>query len=441
MLRPLIFKTLITNFGITALGLVNSILLSRWLGPTGRGEVAAAMLWPTLLVYLSSMGLIAAIVYFAALPESKPQQLFANSTVLGVLQSAAAVAVGFVALPWLLGSQNPAVISAARLFLLIIPIGLMCQYGMSILQGRMQISSFNWLRVIAPLGYLIGTVAFMIVGRLELFNIIVLQLFLNAVALVGILIALSRAGVKLSLRTDNHLAKKMLKYGGKVHVGNISGLANLNLDQVLMAALLPPASLGLYVVAVSAASVSQVFSQAVQMVSVPSIAQRESAAERASVLQGVFRRYWLFSFILTLAIAAVLPIAIPLVFGVSFKESVWPAEILLAGILFLGAQGVLAGGAQALGNPWLGSKSQLWGMLVTVVLLYLLLPVIGIVGAAIASTAAYATQLAIVIHGLRRFHGISPAELFRFRVGDLSAALNISDLIKGQRARLLSDQS
>ncbi len=441
MLRSLIWRTLVTNFGIAALGLVNSMLLSRWLGPTGRGEIAAAMLWPTLLVYLSSMGLISATLYFAALPEARLKPLFANAAALGVGQGAVAFAIGFAALPWLLRSQTPDVIGAGRLYLLVIPLSLVTQYGVSIVQGRMQMSSFNWLRTGLPVGYLIGTVALMIAGHLTLFNIILLHLFLNFAVLIGTLIVLAAVGVKLSFNLDKGLAKQMLKYGAKVQVGTVSGLANFSLDQVLMAALLPPAALGIYVVAVSAASVSQVFSYAVQMVSIPSITQRETESERANVLQGVFRRYWLISFLITVAIAALLPLAIPLIFGINFKEAVWPAEVLLAGTFFYGAQTVLTGGAQALGNPWLGSKANLGALAITLVLLYLLLPRLGIMGAAIATTAAYLTQLVIVVSGLRHSHGISLSGLFRIKSKDLSAALNITELIRGRRERLVSDQS
>src|SRR6185369_11681183 len=112
MLRPLIFRTLITNFALTGIGLVNSILLSRWLGPDGRGEVAAAMLWPTLLIYLSSMGLIIGITYFAALPESKPQAIFGNALWLGLAQGGLAILVGYACLPWLLHSQTASLIGA-----------------------------------------------------------------------------------------------------------------------------------------------------------------------------------------------------------------------------------------------------------------------------------------------------------------------------------------
>lgn len=441
MLRQLIWRTLITNFALSAVAMVNSILLSRWLGPEGRGEIAAALLWGGLLIYLSSLGIISSVLYFAALPESRSQTIFANGLILAAVQSLVVLPLAFVAIPWLLRSQTPSVISAARLYLLVIPLSLVTQYGVSILQGRMHIRAFNWLRIILPVGYLIGTVALIAVGRLTLLNIVILHLSLNLIVLISTLATLLKVGVPLGLRCDLSLMRQMLRYGMKVHVGTVSGAANLSLDQVLMAAWLAPVHLGLYVVAVSAAGISQIFSLAVQMVLTPSITQKASQSERTSVLQSVFRRYWVLSLLIALVVGAALPLAIPVVFGSDFLKAIWPAEILLVGALFVGAKDVLAGGAQALGNPWLGSKSQLWALVITVVLLYLLLPVMGILGAALASVAAYAAQLALVIHGLRRSHGISPVELFRFKPKDLGAALNISDLIKGQRARLLSDQS
>jgi len=413
---------------------VNSILLSQWLGPAGRGEVAAAMLWPMLLVYLSSMGLIAGILYFAALPESKPQAIFANGLWLGLTQGAVAIIVGFIALPWLLRSQAGPVVTAGRVFLLVIPISLIAQYGVSLLQGQMRIAVFNWLRVILPAGYLFGTFILIVFGRLALLNIILLHLLLSIIVLAATLMALLRAGVRLSFGIDGSLAKRMLKYGAKAHVGSVSGLANSSLDQVLLAAFLPSRYLGLYVAAVGAAGVAQVFSLAVQMVSTPSIAQRESVEERTAVLRGVFRRYWILSLPVALALAATLPFGIPIIFGAEFKDAIWAAEILLIGSLLIGARDVLSGGANALGDPWLGSRAQLWAMGATVILLCALLPVLGIIGAAIASTAACAVQLGVIVYGLRVSHSIPSAELFRIDHSDISSAFQIFTGLKEQLA-------
>ena len=441
MLRPLILRTLATSSGIMTLGLVNSILLSRWLGPAGRGEVAAAILWPTLLVYLSSMGLIASTLYFSASPNSKLQPIFANAMALAVIQGAVALTIGYVALPYLLRSQTTAVVSAGRLYLLVIPISLSTQYGISILQGRMHVSAFNWLRMIIPFGYLAGTLTLAKVGHLALLNIVILLFCLNVVAWLSTVATLLRSGIRPSFRIDRELGKQMLKYGAKVQVGNVSGLANQSLDQVLLAAWLPPVYLGLYVVAVSAASVCLVFSQAVQMVSTPGIARCESQSQRATVLESVFRRYWVFSLLITVAIALMVPLTLPIVFGVNFKAAIWPAEILLLGGFLIGAKEVLAGGAQALGNPWLGSKAQLLALIVTAGLLYVLLPSMGIMGAAIATSAAYGTQLLIVLFGLHRTHAIPASKLFSIKSADLRSALYMFEIGKRKRGGLVPDQS
>jgi O-antigen/teichoic acid export membrane protein len=422
MIRSLILRTLVTNSGITALGLANSVLLSRWLGPAGRGEIAAAMLWPVLLVYLSSIGLLVSSVYFSAQPHSKPRIVFNNAIVLGLLLSVVALPVGYVMLPWLLKSQTSAVISASRLFLLVIPLSLISQFGIGVLEGRLRMVASNWLRTIVPFGYLAGTLSLTSLGRLTLINILLLHLFLNAATLICAVAVLAKLGIAAGFQVDLGLAKQMLKYGSKVHVGNLSNLANLSLDQVLMAALFPPAFLGLYVIAVSSAGLSQMFSQAVQTVATPGIAQKESGSDRILLLQGVFRPYWLISFVIMITIGALLPILIPVVFGSAFRGAVWPAEILLLGSFFVGAKQVLAGGAQALGDPWLSSKASLIAVAVTVALLLVLLPKIGIMGAAIATTTAYFAELTVVVYGLYRGHSISPVSLFRLNSRDFSSA-------------------
>ncbi len=423
MLRPLILRTFITSLLIMGIGFINSVLLSRWFGPAGRGELAAAMLWPSMLVYLSSFGLFAATSYVVALPQSRPQTIFAHDLVFAGLQSAAAMAIGYVALPWLLHSQSDAVIRAARWFLIAIPPSLVTQYGVSLLQGQMRMAAFNLLRTILPIGYLLGTIALRVTNELSLLSIVGLHIGLNAVVLLGTLAVLWRAGIRPRLRMERGLAAQMGKYGVKVQAGTVTGVANQNLDQMVMAAWLPPGDLGLYVVAVSATVLPQVFSQAVQTVSMPGIMREESLAARVVVLKRIFQRYWLLSGLIACMVAVILPLAIPLVFGSVFKGAIGPAEILLAGAFLLSAKEVLASGANALGDPWLSSKAQIWAVGVTVVLLYLLLPVLGIWGAAIASAAAYGTQLIVMIYGLHRTHKISPAALFRLRLADLRASI------------------
>jgi len=430
-MRSLIVRTFITNSGINAMGLLNSVLLARWLGPSGRGEIAAAMLWPGLLIYLSSMGLIVATTYFSSLANSKPRIVLNSAFWMGGILSGTALPIGFVLMPWFLKSQNAEVIAASRWYLIVIPISLLTQFGLGVLQGRMRIAELNWLRTIIPAGYFLGTIALLAFNRLSLNNIIALHLCLNVVVFMATLIVLRRIGVGLGVQTDFDLSKNMLSYGFKAHVGQISGLANITLDQVLMAAWLPPAYLGLYVVAVSSAGLSQMFAGAVQTVSMPSIAKGESHSERGECLRVVFRKYWILSIFVLVAMGAVLPALIPFVFGSAFRSAILAAEILLFASLFKGATQVLGGGAAALGNPWLGSKANLSALVITLVLLYLLLPALGIVGAAIATAAAYFVELTVVIYGLHRTHSISPLSLFRLNLNDMITERRWMSLVTG----------
>ncbi|HEY0776539.1 MAG TPA: polysaccharide biosynthesis C-terminal domain-containing protein [Gemmatirosa sp.] len=407
-LRSPTVRTFLVNALVLGLGLVSGVQLARWMGPAGRGELAAAWLWPMLLMYLASMGVIQSVVYFAALPDAQPPRVLGTALACAVVQSVVAMAVGYVVLPLLLAKQTADVVANSRAYLWVIPASLVSQYGIAVLQARLHFTAYNWIRLLVPAGYVIAVIALKQTGALDASTALRAQLWLNVAVVGATAIALWRTGAVArlaDLRPDRALADRMLRYGAKVQAGGIPQTANLRMDQALLAAWFPPAQLGLYVAAVSAAGVGDVLTTAVRTVATPSIAQQGGAAG-IRTLQATFRKYVAVSFVGTLALAAVLPFAIPFVYGRAFGGAVGPALVLLAAGLCLGAKTVLAGGAQALGDPWLASRSEILGAVVTVCCLPVLLPRLGIMGAALATLLAYATQLVVVLAGLSRTHAI-----------------------------------
>ena len=407
-LRSPTVRTFLVNALVLGLGLLSGVQLARWMGPAGRGELAAAWLWPMLLMYLASMGIIQSVVYFAALPDANPGRVLGTALACAGVQSAAAMAVGYVVLPVLLAKQAPHVVADGRAYLWVIPVSLVSQYGIGVLQARLHFTAFNWIRLLIPVGYVVAVLALERGGALTASSALRAQLWLNVAVLGATAAALWRTGAVgawRELRPDRALAGRMLRYGAKVQAGGIPQTANLRMDQALLAAWFPPAQLGLYVAAVSAAGVGDVLSTAVRTVATPAIAQ-QGAAAGARTLQTTFRKYVAVSVVGTLALGAVLPFAIPFVYGPAFRGAVPAAMVLVVAGLCLGAKHVLAGGAQALGDPWLASRSEIIGALVTAACLPLLLPRLGIMGAALATLAAYATQLVVVLVGLSRTHAI-----------------------------------
>jgi O-antigen/teichoic acid export membrane protein len=415
-------RTLLATAAILGFGFVSSIQLSRALGPAGRGEIAAAMLWPVLLSYIFSCGLGTSIIYFSASAAADADRVFSTAAPISLLQAVAGIGIGYCLIPFLLKSQSEAVISASRLYLAVIPVALLSQYAVGVLQARLKFTAFNWLRMIIPAGYVIGIAALHAGRELSVRNVILLHLGLNVATTVVCIVVVRAIGVRLFHRPEGKLAKRMIWYGLQVQAGDVSQAANLRLDQALLSAWFPPAQLGLYVVAVSASGLAEVLSTAVRTVSMPTIAAQPTMESRRARLSYVFRRYWMLSLLATVALAAAFPFVIPRIFGSAFANSVVVAEILLVGSFCLAAKNVLAGGAQALGSPWLTSRAEILAFGVTVATLFLLVPKWGILGAAVASVAAYATQLVVLTVGLSRKHGITPWSLIAGAKEPLRAA-------------------
>jgi O-antigen/teichoic acid export membrane protein len=94
-----------------------------------------------------------------------------------------------------------------------------------------------------------------------------------------------------------------------------------------------------------------------------------------------------------------------LLYGEQFGPAVTPARVLLAGMLLAGASGVASAYLYGRGTPGLNSIVLGTGLVITVVLDLLLIPPLGALGAAIASTAAYLSTDALLIGLLLRLTG------------------------------------
>src|SRR5437763_17146971 len=122
-------------------------------------------------------------------------------------------------MPWLLKSQTAGVVSASQWYLLVIPVSLLTQSGLSVLQGRLRMADFNWLRLLIPAGYLLGTFSLLWLGRLCVINVVALHLALNLSTLGVTLMSRRQGGDYPGLETAAGVAQQLLCYGANVHVG------------------------------------------------------------------------------------------------------------------------------------------------------------------------------------------------------------------------------
>lgn len=411
---------------ILVLAFLTSVTMARALGPTLRGEIAAAVLWPMLLPYLGGIGLIDALVYHAARPDADTKRILGACVLLGSAVSVVLVSAGVIMLPWLLERQSTQVIRASQVMLLGLPFTLYGEFVSSLLRAKLMLVAYNVQRLIAPTGYFLAVIGLHINGSLTLSSIVLLQLLLVLLRLMISIVLCQWSNVELGLQTDWSLVKSIASFSSKSHLGASSELVTSRLDQTLIAALRPPAELGFYVAALSTTSLIASLSQAIRITILPQLASEQDRGDQNPILIRAFQSYWTITIFVAPLFAASLYYVLPFVYGKSFNEAVAPAMILVVAAVLFGGKEILSTGTKAMGNPMLSSGIEAVTIIAMLSFLVLSLPEYGIVGAALSMVGAHALGLTLLVIGLYRSRGISPVSFFAVRreIGNFRHQLN-----------------
>lgn len=398
------------NFSVTVAGAVGGILAARLLGPAGRGELAAAIVWAGVLGTVAQLGMPQALIYHAARDSEATPTLLTTALGLLLAQSAAVILLGQLLVSLTLARWQPAVVPAVRLYLFSIPGALLGTYLCAIAQGLRRFHLASVVRTAMAATYILALVAAFAWRWQRAGDVVALFLALQAATALVLLLIFLRFYVgrpcpsALSashFRFDWARLRELLRYGLKAAWGDISWIANARLDQFVMSAFVSTSALGQYAVAVSYATTLFPLSGAFAMVLFPHVATGRPGQARRQIKRALT---WNLTVSTAGAIGLALfsPWLLPWLFGMEFQAAVWPAVLLLGGTVILGSNYVLSDGLRGLGRPALPSAAQLVGVVVTVVALLLLLPVLGIMGAAVASVLSYGAALLYLGWGLRR---------------------------------------
>jgi O-antigen/teichoic acid export membrane protein len=374
-----------TSLFIQALNILTGVLLARELAPSGRGALAAALLWPTLIASVGSIGLPDSVTYHRARRMTAVDELAGTVAAAWFLQSCVLTAVGvaiFRLVPF-----EPDTRSAGTLMALAIPLYLWSAYGAAIAQGRSSYSAFNGLRLLVPLATASGLVGLTAFGRLTVQSATwtyVATYLLTAGAAAALV-------VRGRLRFSGALSRDLFRFGIRSHVSFVATSLNERLDQLVVSILLAPVSLGLYVVAATLTSLTSLVGSTVSIMALPELARLRDDAERAALARRLGLITLAGASAVTLPVVLLAPFLLRTTFGPAFADAATPARILLVGAIALTTARLLGAILKGLGLPLQAAGGELCALAVTVPTLAILLPAFGLVGAAIASLAAYAT--------------------------------------------------
>ena len=401
-------RNFVTTLGgqgtVLALGIFTGIASARLLGPQGRGELAAVTLWPLALALLASLGLSQAIVFHAGKQRFTVSEIWTATLVIWLLQSIAVLGLGWAgSIPILLRHHSPEARHLSLIFLAFAPLIMFVGYPASLLQGRLDLLSFNLIRVITPAIYAVGLAVLLLRERASVGEVVVLQILGASVAVAmgaWLVLGKTRGTPGIGLAWNRAACSGLLRFGWKSHLSSVTSYINQRFDQLLLSLFVDPRDLGLYVVAVALASSISFFPQAAGIVTIATGSSLAADEARKVIAQSF--RVTLAALSLGCGMLLVLcPWLINLAYGNSYSTAVTACKILLPGTVALGLNQVLYDGARSLEQPVLPSYAEGLSTVITLAGLLLLLPRLGFLGAAIASTVAYTSSLIFML-GLAR---------------------------------------
>lgn len=392
--RSDVAHSLATNIIIAGLNLATGILVANLLRPAGRGELAAIFNWPTVLSVLAMLGMSESLVYYSARERDRAGRYLGTSLVLTLGASVAFVVVGWLLMPWLLSAQSPGAVTAARWFLLQVPIGAVLNLMARPLRGVGDIRGWNYLRISHNLMWLVVLIGGVIHGH-PTARSLSLALVLGRAAMIPFTFLVVRHRMSRRVEIDPTLARPLLRYGLPNVLAVLPNVLNVRLDQLLMAYFLPARDLGLYVVAVSWSQVSSPALLALGTVLFPRVAEADKDRRQELAARGM-RIGLLVAVALAIVALPLTEVAIPVLFGDEYRDAVNVGLILVLAAAAAGTNGIQQEALRGLGRPTAVLYSQLCGLSVTVVGLAVLLSRWGIQGAAVASLLGY-TTIAIVL--------------------------------------------
>jgi O-antigen/teichoic acid export membrane protein len=383
------------------LSLATSSISARWLGPTGRGQLALALLIPTMLSLFLGFGTTAANVYLIGSRQVPVAVLCANS----IMFSLAGTLLGCVIVVLLLTcGLLPVIVPGLPLGfmllgILLLPVQLLALNFSSILQGLRLITTLNVLRVLQSALIVPFLFAFVVWLKIGVVGAILASLLGNAIIMVGTAWRARAEGGAPGLKWDPQAIRPTLNYGLKAYIGNLLQFFNYRLDSFIVNAFLGPAGVGIYGVSVSLAELLWQLPNSVCYVIFP----KAAATHRDAMNRFTPKVFWGvlgISFVGALVMVLFGRLAIRLIFSNSFQGAYVPLLVLLPGVLLLGAGKVLANDIAGRGYPLYNSIVAGFTLVITIVLDVTLIPKMGIVGAALASTIAYSISFiqAVVLY-------------------------------------------
>jgi len=409
---------------LASLGLifVGSIVLSRVLGPDGRGAHAFFVALTILLAGVLGLSAPTGGYVLTTRHGVSAPALAANAVWLSAMSGVLAVTVT-VFLQAVFGFL-PAPLASVPTWPLLVSVSVV---GLTVNSHQLQLA-FGGGRSIAGAVLSFGPYTIAAIGYLALPATgggLAAALWVFALSPYAVAVAAAVVRPRLSVvsfgRPHPRLALRSIREGLRTYPGELAAMLHRRADVLLLGILAPAATVGVYVVAYQSVEPILILASA-GGATILALGHGRPEVERGEVTAKLIRETLLVGGLLAVLAAVLAPWLVPLVYGQDFADSVVPLLILLPGIVAFSCGRIAM--ADLMRRNML---ERMAAILVAVTVLNVglnlaLIPLFGAVGAAVASLISYSMHGALAIGTAARAGGFHVSVLVPGRT-DIAALL------------------
>jgi O-antigen/teichoic acid export membrane protein len=206
--------------------------------------------------------------------------------------------------------------------------------------------------------------------------------------------------------------KQSLLYGLALYVGLAINSLHFRVNQFFIDSMLGSAELGYFALSVRIAEFVWLTDYVVVTASLYRVTS-ENFANAVLVTQRTLKLVAVLVLFFSLAIFALAPIVVPLLFGTAFEPAILPLWFLLPGIVAWSLGRSLSPFiSYQCGKPWYNTATAAVAFAINLVANGLLIPRLGTTGAAIASSISYTFNLLVILMIFLRLSGARLADTF-----------------------------
>jgi O-antigen/teichoic acid export membrane protein len=407
---------------------VAGIIIARTLGPENKGILTLAMFCPYIFFITFNPTIEAAIIYHIGKKEQGIKSFTGSALILTFALSLIALIAFFITFAQFRESLYKGIEQKYLIIAIFsIPFYFMLYYFSSILRGSMDIKGYNISNQLLNFSNIIFILIFIAVWRLNVSEAIIAGI--SGIVLGGIyalVIAIRTSG---GLFFNKVLTIDLIKDGSKLYIGSIATFINFQVNFLILNYYTNPSEVGFYSIAYTIANILLFFSISLEIGLYPKIAHT-TMDEAIKLTEVASRQVLLITAVAALTMALFSKYIVLIYGGKPFLPSIEPLLFLLPGVVISVITKVLA--FIWLRKGWFFQLTliAIFGVVVSLVLNFLLIPKFGANGAAIATTVTYGFIFMVEVFLYKKYVKNDLLGLFVPAKGDMAIYRDIVEIFR-----------